>query len=143
MVWLGIGVVAVVLVGFIADGYRRPTNRPREVSSSPKAGRPASISIGRARVSRTASGGGLGVGLLALGGGLYLHSHYGPIAQVCQSGIGALGQALEPHTQTDCSLDSLLAEGGTILTIAGAAVVVLTVVLILAVVFDAHQQSGR
>lgn len=118
MVWLAVAVVAVVLVGFVIDGYRRPVTRERAPRFRPKLSTAGSIPIGRARVSRGASGSGFGFGLLALGGGLYLHGHYGPLARLCQSGTGALGQALEPHAQSGCSLDSSLAELGTLLTIA-------------------------
>lgn len=48
----------------------------------------------------------------ALVGGLLLHNHYEPLKQLCNSGVGALGQAVSTSAQTDCSLDSFLADMG-------------------------------
>jgi hypothetical protein len=45
-------------------------------------------------MSMSEVGGGLGVGLVTLIGGLLLHGHFEPVKRVCDSGLGALGQAL-------------------------------------------------
>jgi hypothetical protein len=57
--------------------------------------------------------------LVALIVGLVLHGHYQPIAQVCNSGVGALGQAISSSAQESCSTDSSLAGAGHWATIIG------------------------
>lgn len=83
------------------------------------------------RQATAARGGGAGVGLLALIGGILLHGHYEPIKTICDSGLGALGQALEPSAHSHCSLDSALAEVGTVATVIGG--VILAGVLLTAI----------
>lgn len=157
ILWLVV-VAALVFLASVVYGYRRPTRtdglltdaelaqaratREDRALSSATATHQPTTSRGHRGVSPTASGGGLGSGLLAVGGGLFLHSHYGPIKQVCQSGIGALGQTLEPHSQSYCTLASFLTELGTIMTISGSVIVVMTVVLVLVLLFDAHKQTS-
>jgi hypothetical protein len=101
-----------------------------------------SSSVKRKQAS-AASGGGLGSGLLALIVGLVLHGHYEPIKRVCDSGIGALGQALEPSAQQHCSLDSTLAEAGTVSTVIGAVILVATLVTVIALLLEARLEAGK
>ena len=71
-----------------------------------------------------------GVGsLAALIGGLVLHSHYEPIKQVCDSGVGALGQTLSTSAQSHCSLDSSLAEYGIWIAVIGGFLLAVAVVV--------------
>ncbi|HST54337.1 MAG TPA: hypothetical protein VLJ42_00380 [Solirubrobacteraceae bacterium] len=58
-------------------------------------------------------------GVAALVAGLVMRSHYEPIKRLCDSGLGALGQAFNPSAQQHCSLDSSLAVIGTCLAIVG------------------------
>jgi hypothetical protein len=133
-----IGVLYFAVAGYISWRWRYT---PKPVSAKKPKTR-TTTQLRSSRVSPTASGGGLGSGLLALAGGLYLHNHYGPIAQVCHTGLGAIAQSFEPHS-TECTKASLLSEVGTILTIGGAVVVVMTLLVILSLLFDAHNQTGR
>ncbi len=75
-------------------------------------------------------------------GGLLLHAHYQPIKQVCDSGIGVLGQAVEPSAQQHCSLDSALAEFGTVLTILGAIALAATLLGVIALLIEASQSKA-
>lgn len=58
--------------------------------------------------------------LVALIAGIVLRSHYEPLTAICQSGIGALGQAVDTQAQTSCSLDSGLSDAGLFLIVVGA-----------------------
>lgn len=95
------------------------------------------------RQATAASGGGLGIGLVALIAGLVLHGHYGPIKHVCDSGIGALGQALDPSAQQKCSLDSLLAEVGTIATVLGAVILAGVLLAVVGLLLEARQEAAK
>ncbi len=90
-----------------------------------------------------ASGGGIGIGLLALIAGLVLQGHYGPIKRVCDSGLGALGQALEPSAQQKCSLDSLLAEVGTIATVLGVVILAGALLVVGALFVEARLEADQ
>lgn len=150
MIWLIVGAVVVIFVVSVAYGYWKPESEAETAASPPPAPQagPAPTSVvrparpGKRRaLSSTAGGGGLGTGLLALGGGLFLHSHYGPTATICQSGVGALGQTLEPHVQSGCSTATMAAELGTILTIGGAVIVFITIVVIILMLFEASKEA--
>jgi hypothetical protein len=105
---------------------------------------PSKLSTPAKRRQATAtSGGGLGLGLLALIAGLVLHAHYGPIKHVCDSGIGALGQALDPSAQHKCSLDSLLAEVGTIATVVGAVILAGVLLTVVGLVLEARLEADK
>jgi hypothetical protein len=95
------------------------------------------------RQATAASGSGAGIGLVALIAGLVLHAHYGPIKQVCDSGIGTLGQALDPSAQHKCSLDSLLAEVGTIATVVGAVILAGVLLTVVGLVLEARQATVK
>lgn len=45
----------------------------------------------------------LGLGILMVIGGFWLKSHYEPIAQVCNTGLGSLAQAFSSTANQDCS----------------------------------------
>jgi hypothetical protein len=84
-----------------------------------------------------------GVGsLAALIVGLVLHGHYEPIKQVCDSGVGALGQALSSSAQQHCSLDSTLAEAGHWATLIGGFVLAIVVVTTVLAVLDKAKQTS-
>jgi hypothetical protein len=98
----------------------------------------------RSRRRATAvSGGGVGIGLLALIGGLVLHGHYEPVKQVCDSGLGALGQALEPSAQSHCSLDSALAELGTVATVIGVVILAGVLLMVVGLLLEARMEAGK
>jgi len=90
-----------------------------------------------------ASGGGVGIGLLALIGGLVLHGHYEPIKQVCNSGLGALGQAIEPSARSHCSLDSALAEVGTVATVIGAIILAGVLLTVIGLLLEARSEAEK
>lgn len=90
-----------------------------------------------------ASGGGAGIGLLALIVGLVLHGHYAPIKHVCESGVGVLGQALEPSAQQKCSLDSALAEIGTVATVLGALILAGVLITAIGLLIEAHAENSQ
>jgi hypothetical protein len=90
-----------------------------------------------------ASGGGTGIGLLALIGGLVLHGHYEPIKQVCDSSLGALGQALEPSAHSHCSLDSTLAELGTVATILGGVILAGVLLTVIGLLLEARVEAEK
>jgi hypothetical protein len=91
----------------------------------------------------TASSSGAGIGLVALIAGLVLHAHFEPIKHVCDSGIGALGQALDPSAQHKCSLDSLLAEVGTIATVLGVVILAGVLLTVLGLLLEARQEAAK
>jgi hypothetical protein len=80
--------------------------------------------------------------LVALIVGLILHGHYEPIKQVCDSGVGALGQSLSSSAQQHCSMDSTLAEAGHYATIIGGFVLAIVVVTIVLGVLDQAKQTS-
>ncbi len=90
-----------------------------------------------------ASGGGIGIGLLLLIGGIALHSHYQPIKEVCNSGLGALGQAIEPSARSHCSLDSALAEVGTVATVIGAIILAGVLLTVIGLLLEARVEAGK
>jgi hypothetical protein len=90
-----------------------------------------------------ATGGGLGVGLLLLIGGLVLHGHYEPIKQVCNSGLGALGQAIEPSARSHCSLDSALAEVGTVATVIGGVILTGVLLTVIGLLLEARSEAEK
>lgn len=139
MLWLVVGGFAAVLAIFAVQGYIR-AGKVKTIAECTPAEQP---SARRGWVSPKASGGGLGLGLLAVVGGVFLHSHFQPLAQVCQSGLGVLGQAVSSNAQTDCSLDHGLAEFGTFMSIGGGVIVILTVLLVLVLVFDGYRQGRK
>ncbi|HSZ12644.1 MAG TPA: hypothetical protein VK790_01245 [Solirubrobacteraceae bacterium] len=95
------------------------------------------------RQATAASGGGLGLGLLLLIGGLVLHGHYEPVKQACDSGLGALGQALEPGAQSHCSLDSALAEAGTVATVIGGIILAGVLLTVIGLLLEARVEAGK
>jgi hypothetical protein len=95
------------------------------------------------RHATAASGGGIGVGLLALIGGLVLHGHYEPIKQVCDSGLGGLGQALEPSAHSHCSLDSALAEIGMVATVIGGVILAGVLLMVIGLLLEARVEAVK
>jgi hypothetical protein len=109
---------------------------PASGSTSPIKPRPR-------RQATAASGGGAGVGLLALIGGLVLHGHYEPVKSICDSGLGALGQALEPSAQSHCSLDGALAELGTVATVIGVVILAGVLLMVIGLLLEARMEAGK
>ncbi|HEV3344354.1 MAG TPA: hypothetical protein VG125_28520 [Pirellulales bacterium] len=110
---------------------------PATRSTSRKESRGRS-SPAKRKQATAASGGGLGTGLLLLIGGLVLHGHYAPIKSICDSGLGALGQALEPSAQSHCSLDSALAEAGTVAMVIGGVILAGVLLTVVGLFFEAR-----
>jgi hypothetical protein len=102
-----------------------------------------STSKPRLRHRAAASGGGAGVGLLTLIAGLVLHGHYEPIKQVCDSGLGVLGQAVEPSAHSHCSLDSALAEVGTVATVIGAVILAGVLLMAIGLLLEARVEAEK
>lgn len=114
-----------------------PPRRVKPAATAPKQ-RPVKPARRPRRGGSAASGGGLFVGLVALLGGLKLHSHYEPIKQLCASGYGAVAQAVEPNTQGHCGLDSALAEGGLVAAILGGIILVGTMLMLVGLFYEAR-----
>jgi len=107
-------------------------------TTTPKLSSPA-----KRKQAMTASGSGAGIGLLSLIAGLVLHGHYGPIKHVCDSGLGTLGQALDPSAQHKCSLDSILAEVGTVATVIGAIILAGVLMTAVGLLVEARQEVAQ
>jgi uncharacterized membrane protein len=73
--------------------------------------------------------GSLGGGVVAVIAGLLLRQHFGPLKQVCDSGIGQLSQGVSGEAARHCGLDSFLDTVGTIALVCGIIVVVGTVLI--------------
>lgn len=73
--------------------------------------------------------GSLGGGVVAVIAGLLLRHHFGPLKQVCDSGIGQLSQGVSGEAARHCGLDSFLDTVGTIALVGGIIVVVGTVLI--------------
>lgn len=98
---------------------------------------------GSRRQATAASGGGTGVGLLALIGGLVLHGHYEPIKRACSSGLGVIGQALEPSAHSHCSLDSALAEVGTVAIVIGGVILAGVLLTVIGLLLEARVEAEK
>jgi hypothetical protein len=46
-------------------------------------------------------------GFIALIVGITLHAHFGAMAGLCNSGLGAIGQAFSPSVHSQCTRDTL------------------------------------
>lgn len=64
--------------------------------------------------------------------GLWMHSHFGSVRQICESGVGALGQTFSTTAQKDCTLDSFLTEAGLWVAIASGFILIAAVVTLIA-----------
>ena len=121
-----------------------PSNQPTGRASTMPAPSPQRLSSPTKRRQATAArGGGAGVGLLALIGGILLHDHYEPIKAICDSGLGALGQALEPSAHSHCSLDSALAEVGTVATVIGGVILAGVLLTAIGLLLEARAEAGK
>jgi hypothetical protein len=109
-----------------------PRPRSQELSSPAKR-----------KQATAARGGGAGVGLLALIGGLVLHGHYEPIKRACSSGLGVIGQALEPSAQAHCSLDSALAEVGTVAMVIGGVILAGVLLTVVGLLLEARAEAWK
>jgi len=139
MLWLGIVALIVIVVVFLAAPSRSnstavasaPVRREtKPAATTPTTPPPAMQTTKKQKKPPTTLRVGLvGAGsLIALIVGLILHGHYGAIAQVCNSGVGQLGQTLSSSAQQHCSTDSTLAEAGHYSTIIGGFVLAIAIV---------------
>jgi hypothetical protein len=137
MIWMGVVAVVVIVVVFVAAPSRSDSTAvaPAPVRREAKPTAPVTTTKSVAPTKKHKEPptplrvGLVGVGsLIALVVGLILHSHYGPIAQVCNSGVGELGQALSSSAKQRCSTDSTLADAGLWMAIIGGFVLAIAVV---------------
>ena len=71
------------------------------------------------------------VGAAAMVGAYVLRSHYEPTKQLCESGVGAVGQAFSSSVQQHCTIAEGLADLGTVVLVIGAVMIGLFVLVLL------------
>jgi hypothetical protein len=85
------------------------------------------------------STGGLTIGPVALIAGLWMKSHFGPVNTLCNTGLGAFGQAVSSTAAHECALYGAAFSFGEVLVWMGA---ISTVMGILAVIAVLGQRRG-
>jgi hypothetical protein len=64
--------------------------------------------------------------------GVLLRSHFGPYAALCDSVLGAFGQALDPTVARDCTVARALTGAGSFGVAIGAVILVVGIVMLIA-----------
>jgi hypothetical protein len=96
----------------------------------------------RKRRSRGSTG-GVVFGPLILILGLWLKSHFGPTAAICNTGLGAIGQAVSSTAAHDCTLAGAAVTFGEMFVWFGGLMTALCVIAVIITLIEAMQSAGR